>query len=146
MDMVAAGGAQTIWISNGTISFADSDGRAVRSMPIETMAPGPVWQPALEFMTPTLLAKHMGEQYGLMQIGERSGAGSDQVPIVGREDGQVVEIAVDARTYLPKVLKKYALDSGRTNGDRPCLMEVRFHWNQPVSGELFVPGPLAGKR
>jgi hypothetical protein len=21
-------------------------------------------------------------------------------------------------------------------------MEVRFHWNQPISGELFVPGAL----
>jgi hypothetical protein len=146
VDMVSAGGAQMIWISNETISFVDSDGGAVRSMPIKTMTPGPVWQPALEFMTPTLLAKHMEEQYGLMQTGERSGAGSDEFLIVGREDRQVVEITADARTYLPKVLKKYALDSGRTNGDRVCLMEVRFHWNQPIPGELFVPGPLAGKQ
>jgi hypothetical protein len=146
MDMVSADGAQTIWISNETISFADSDGGAVRSMPIKTMTPAPVWQPALEFMTPTLLVKHMQEQYGLMQIGERSGAGSDEFLIVGREDRQVVEITVDARTYLPKVLKKYALDSGRTNGERDCLMEVCFLWNQPISHELFVPRPLGGKR
>jgi hypothetical protein len=110
------------------------------------MTPGPVWQPALEFMTPKLLARHMEEQYGLMQAGERRGAGSDEFLIAGREDGQVVEIAVDARTYLPKVLKKYALDSGRTGADRVCLMEVRFQWNHPISGELFVPGPLVGKR
>jgi hypothetical protein len=146
MDMVSSDGAQTIWISNGTISFADSDGGAVRSMPIKTMTPGPVWQPALEFMTPTLLAKHMEEQYGLMRTGERSGAGSSEFLIIGREDGQAVEITVDARTYLPKVLKKYASDSGRTNGDRVCLMEVRFLWNQPIPRELFVPGALAAKQ
>jgi hypothetical protein len=146
MDMLSADGAQTIWISNETISLADSDGGAVRSMPIKTMTPIPVWQPALEFMTPTLLAKHMEEQYGLMQIGERSGAGSDEFLIVGQKDRQVVAITVDARTYLPKVLKKYALDSGRTNGERDCLMEVCFLWNQPISHELFVPGPLGGKR
>jgi hypothetical protein len=146
VDMVSAGGAQTIWISKETISFADSAGGAVRSMPIKTMTPGPVWQPALEFMTPRILVKHMEEQYGLMQTGERSGAGSGEFLIVGREDRQVVEITVDARTYLPKVLKKYAMDSGRTNGDRVCLMEVRFLWNQPIPHELFVPGPLAGKR
>jgi hypothetical protein len=146
MDMVSANGTQTIWISNETISFADSDGGTVRSMPVKTMTPGPVWQPALEFMTPTYLAKHMEEQYGLMQRGERSRAGSDSFLLVGREDRQVVEITVDPRTYLPKGLKKYALDSGRTNGDRVCLMEVRFHWNQPTSGELFVPGPLAEKQ
>jgi len=146
MDMGSADGAQTIWISNETISLADSDGGAVRSMPIKTMTPIPVWQPALEFMTPTLLAKHMEEQYGLMQIGERSGAGSDEFLIVGQKDRQVVAITVDARTYLPKVLKKYALDSGRTNGERDCLMEVCFLWNQPISHELFVPGPLGGKR
>jgi hypothetical protein len=146
MDMVSADGTQTIWISNEIISFADSDNGAVRSMPIKTMAPGPVWQPALEFMTPTLLAKHMEEQYGLLQIGERSGAGSGEFLIVGREDRQIVEITVDARTYLPKALKKYALDSGRTNRVRDCLMEVCFLWNQPISHELFVPRPLGGKR
>jgi hypothetical protein len=146
MDMVSGDGAQTIWISNETISFADSDGGVLRSMPIKTMTLGPVWQPALEFTTPTLLAKHMEEQYGLMQTGERRGAGSGEFLIVGREDGQAVEITVDARTYLPKVLKKYALDSGRTNGDRVCLTEVRFLWNQPIPRELFVPEPLAGKQ
>jgi hypothetical protein len=44
------------------------------------------------------------------------------------------------------VLKKFALNSGRTNGEKICLMEVRFLWNQPVSPELFVPGPLTGKQ
>ncbi len=146
MDVISANGSQTIWISNKTISFADSDGGAVRSMPIRTMTPGPVWQPALEFMTPELLVRHMQEQYGLMQTGERSGSGSDEFLIVGREDRQVVEITIDARSYLPKVLKMYAIDSSRTNGDRVCQMEVRFHWNQPISDEMFVPAPLAGKR
>jgi hypothetical protein len=146
MDTVSAGGVETIWISDETISFAGSDGGSIRSMPLRTLAPGAVWRPALEFMTPTLLARHMEEQYGLMQTGERSGAGWAEFLIIGREDRQAVEITIDARTYLPKVLKKYALDSGRTSGDRVCLLEVRFHWNQPISGELFVPGPLAGKR
>jgi hypothetical protein len=146
MDRVSAGRAQTIWISNETISFADSDGGAVRSMPIKTMPPGSAWQPALEFMTPMLLAKHMKEQYGLMQPGDRSNTGSGEFLIVGREDQQAIEITIDSRTYLPKVLKKYALDSSRTNGDHICLMEVQFHWNQPLRDELFVPGPLAGKQ
>jgi len=146
MDMVSAGVVQTIWISDGTISFADSDEGSIRSVPLKTIAPGPVWQPAMEFRTPALLATLMEERYGLMQTGERHSAGSDEFLIVGREDRQVVEITVDARTYLPKLLKKYAPDSGRTNGDRICLMEVRFHWNQPISGELFVPGPSVGRR
>jgi len=140
------GGAQTIWISDETISFAGSDGRSMRSMPLKVVAPGPVWQPAMEFRTPALLATNMEERYGLMQTGERSSAGSGEFLIIGREEGQAVEITIDARTYLPKVLKKYALDSSRTNGDRVYLMEVRFLWNRPIANELFVPGPLAGKR
>jgi hypothetical protein len=146
VDMVSAGGAQTIWISDETISFAASDGGSIRSMPLKTIAPGPVWQPAMEFRTPALLAKQMEERYGLMQAGERRVTGSGEFLIIGKEDGHVVEIAVDARTYLPKTLKKYALDPGRTNGNRICLMEVRFHWNQLVSGALFDPDPLARKR
>jgi len=81
-----------------------------------------------------------------MQTGERSAGGPDEFLIIGHEGRQAVEITVDAKTYLPKVLKKYALDSGRTNGEKDCLMEVRFLWNQPVSPELFVPGPLVGKQ
>lgn len=146
LDRVSSDSSQTIWISNDTISFADSDGSAIRSMPISVIAPGSVWQPAVEFMTPELLAKQLEGRYGLMQTGEKREDGSDEFLIVGREDGQVVEISVDARTYLPKALKKYALDSIRTNGSRVCLLEVLFHWNQPIPGEYFVPGPLAAKR
>jgi len=142
VDKNSADGARTLWIFDETVSFADSDGGAVSSIPINTMTPGPVWQPALEFRTPSLLAKHIEEQYRLMQTGERSGAGPDEFLIVGREDRHVVEITVDARTYLPKALKEYAPDSGRTNSN--FLMEVRFLWNQPVPDELFIPGPLAG--
>ncbi len=139
VDMVSAGGAQTIWISDETISFSGSAGGLIRSMPLKTISPGPVWQPAMEFRAPALLAKNMEERYGLMQTGERTGSG--EFLITGREDRQAVEITIDATTYLPKVLKKYALNSDRANGDRVCLMEVRFHWNQPISRELFVPGP-----
>ena len=146
VDMLSAGGAQTIWIAGENISFAGPDGGSIRSVPLETIASGPVWQPAMEFRTPALLARHMEERYGLMPSGKRSGTGPDEFLIVGREDRQAIEVAIDARTYLPKVLRRYALDSGRTNGDRICLMEVRFLWNRPISRDLFVPGPLAGKR
>jgi hypothetical protein len=146
VDMVSAGDAQTIWISDETISFAGSDGGEIRRVPLQAIAPGPVWQPAMEFRTPWLFAKQMEEQYGLLQTGERSGAGSGEFLITGRENGQAVEITVDAKTYLPKVLKKYAMDSSRTNVDRACLMEVHFHWNQPISDALFVPGPLVTKQ
>jgi hypothetical protein len=146
VDMVSAGGAQTIWISDETLSFAGANGGSIRSIPLQTMVPGPVWQPAMEFRTPRQLAKCMEEQYGLMQTGDRSGGGSGEFLITGRDDGQAVEITVDAKTFLPKALKKFALDSGRTNGDRVCLMEVQFHWNQPIPGELFFPGPLAAKQ
>ena len=81
-----------------------------------------------------------------MQTGERSSTASGEFLITGREDGQAVEIIVDAISYLPKVLKKYALDSGRTNGSRLCLMEVQFHWNQTMPDLLFVPGSLATKQ
>ncbi len=146
VDMFSTGSDQTIWILDETISFAGSDGGSVRSMPLKTLVPGPVWQTAMEFRTPALLAKQLEEIYRLMQTGERSGTGSGEFLIIGRKDKQVVEITIDARTYLPKVLKKYVLDSGRTNEDQVSPMEVRFLWNQPISDELFVSGLLVGKR
>lgn len=146
VDMVSAGGTQTIWISDETVSFAAADGSPARSMPLETLAPGSAWQPAVEFRNPALLARHMEGQYGLKQVGERSDTGSDEFLVIGREDRQDVEIAVEAKTYLPKFIRKYAPGSGGTKGDRVCLTEARFRWNQPISHELFVPGPPAGKR
>ena len=140
----ANGAEQTLWVSKETVSVADYRGGAVRSTAITAMPSK--WQVPMEFRTPTILARHMEERYGLAQTGERSGAGSGEFLITGRDGRQAIEIAVDARTYLPKVLKKWAPDSGRTNGDRVCLMEVRFHWNQPIPGPLFVPGPFAAKR
>ncbi len=146
MDMDSADGAQTLWISNEIVSIAGPGGGDVRSMTLNTMIPGPVWQPAWEFMSPELLAKHIEEQYGLMQSGGRASAGTNEFLIVGREGRQDVELAVDATTYLPRVLKKYSLDSGQTNSARICTMEARFLWNQPVAAELFSPRtPAAGR-
>jgi hypothetical protein len=118
---------QTLWISNTTVP------------------PDPVWQPAMEFLTPAILARHVEGQYGLMQAGQRDTAKPAEFLLVGRENQQVIEIAIDERTYLPKTLKKYLPDSG-TGEARNCVLEVRFLWNRPVPEELLIPRPAAGKR
>jgi hypothetical protein len=131
VDMDSAAGAQALWISNETVS---------------TMIPGPVWQPALEFLSPKIVAKNMEEQYGLMQSGGRSNAGTNEFLIVGREGRQDVEFVVDAKTYLPKVLKKYSHGSDRATGARNCVLEARFLWDQPVPAEFFSPQTPAAER
>ena len=147
VDSAATGGAgQTWWISDGTVSMADAAGGPVRSAAIATLPPDPALQPALEFLTPTILAQRMEERYGLKQAGPWVGAGPGEFLLVGQEDQNVVEIAVDERTYLPTTLKKYLPHSSRPGGERSCLMEVRITWNQPIPRELLVPGLPAGKR
>jgi hypothetical protein len=121
-DMASTDGAErTLWISN------------------RTMPPDPVWQPAMEFLTPTILGQHMEERYGLMQTGRMDGVRPNEFLLVGRENRQVIEIAVDERTYLPKTLKKYLPESGRTDEVRRCLVEARFQWNLPIPQELLIP-------
>lgn len=118
---------QTLWISNTTVP------------------PDPVWQPAMEFLTPTILARHVEESYGLMQAGQRSAAGPAEFLLVGRQNQHIIEIAIDKGTYLPKTLRKYLPDSG-TGEARNCVLEVRFLWNRPVPAELLIPRPATGKR
>jgi len=113
---------QTLWISN------------------TTMPPDPVWQPAMEFLMPSTLATNIENRYGSMQTGRRGGSGPDEFLLAGQENQQVIEIAVDERTFLPKMLKKYWPDSRRKGDERDCLMEVWFLWNQPIPQELLVPG------
>jgi hypothetical protein len=145
VDVDSAGGTQTLRMSNKAVSIADYLGGAAHAPAITEMPSDRIWQPALEFLTPTILAQHVEEQYALMQAEGRDGAGSEEFLLVGQENQQVVEIAVDARTYLPKTLKKYLPDSGRTREKRECLMEVRFQWNQPIPQELFVPESQVGR-
>ncbi len=118
----ADGEEQTLWISRATV-------------PLD-----PVWEPAMEFLTPSMLAQHIEEIYGLMQAGGGNGVGRDEFLLAGRENQRAVEIVIDAGTYLPKTLKKYLPDSPQAGEERLCLMEVRFLWNQPISQELFIPG------
>ncbi len=139
VDMDSASGAQTLWISDETVSVTGPGGGDVRSMPISTLTPGPVWQPALEFVSPRTLAKHMEEQYGLMQSVGRSSIGTDEFLIVGQEGQQDVEITVDEKTYLPKSLHRYSHDLDRINGERKCILEARFLWNQLIPAESFSP-------
>jgi hypothetical protein len=116
------GSDQTLWISNTAVP------------------PDPVWLPAMEFLTPAILAQHIEKQHGLMQAAQTNDSGPDELLLVGRASRQVIEIAVDEKTYLPTTLKKYLPDPGQTDRDRKSLMKVQFLWNQPVSQELFVPG------
>lgn len=139
VDMDSADGAQTLWISNETISIAGPSSSDMHSMSIHTMTPGPVLQPALEFMSPEMVDKQMREHYGLMQSGGRASAGTNEFLIAGREGPHEVEITVDTKTYLPKLIRKYSNDSGRTNEARVCIMEARFLWNLPMPTELFSP-------
>jgi len=128
VDRESTGGVrQTLWISNTTVP------------------PDPVWQPSMEFLTPTILARHFEGSYGLMQTGQWKDAGSNEFQLVGREDQHAIEIAIDGRTYLPKTLRKYLPDSG-TGEARKCVLEARFLWNRPVPEELMIPRLVARKR
>jgi hypothetical protein len=141
VDMNTANYTQTLWISKKTVSITSPDGSAVSSMPLNEMTPGSVWQPAMEFLSPTILERQLQGRYGLMQS-----SGTNEFLIAGLEGPQNVEITLDTKTCLPKVLKKYSIDSDRTNGTRNCLMEVRFLWNQPISAGLFIPRAPAVKQ
>lgn len=139
VDVDEGDGTQTFWIPNEAVSVAGPKVGNKRSMPINAMIPKPVLQLILEFMSPEIVAKHIEEQYRLMQRIGRVSLGTNEFLIVGREGRQDVEITMDAKTYLPRVLKKCLHDTDRTNEARNCAMEARFLWNQPISEELFSP-------
>ncbi len=144
IDMNSSKGTeQTLWISKGTVSATDHDGGTVRSMAFMTMPSK--WQPPMEFLTPMILAQHM-ERYGLTQAERQEGVGPYECLLVGQEDQQAIEIAIDTRTYLPTSLKRYLPNSARAGRQRDCLEEVRFQWNKPIPQELFVPGLSEVKR
>lgn len=150
VDMNSSDYIQTLWLSKATISIASTDNGSgsgnVHSMSLNTISPRPVWQPALEFLSPAILAKHMQGHYALMQSDSNSSIGTNEFLIAGQEGQQDIEIAIDEKTYLPKVIKKYAVDSSQTNGTRNCLMEVRFLWNQPIPAEIFIPRTPAAEQ
>jgi hypothetical protein len=125
VDMDSGSGTWTLWVS-GT------------DLPSERR-----WQPVLEFLTPAILAQHVEQRYGLMKAERPDPARADEWLLVGLENRQAVEIAVDERTFLPKTLTKCGLDSGLAASERGCLMEVQFQWNQPIPRELLIPGTPA---
>jgi len=126
---------QTLWITGAAVSVPD-EGNTVLSTVI-TAVPSD-WKPPLEFMTPTTLARHI-DQYGIMQTEHQGVTGKDEFLLVGQKDQQIIEMTIDAGTYLPKTQKKYLLDSARGR-ERICLEDVRFQWNKPIPQELLVPG------
>ena len=138
------GKGQTLWISNGTVSVADDEDGTVRSMAITTIPSE--GQTPIEFLTPMTLAQQMKERYGFMQSELQNGAEPHEFLLIGQEDQLIIEIAVDAKTYLPTMLKKYSSDSARTGKEWNCIEEVRFQWNKPIPPELLVPRLSALKR
>ncbi|MBN1567662.1 MAG: hypothetical protein JXA73_07430 [Acidobacteria bacterium] len=138
VDMESPGAAgQTLWISNGTVSAAQNDTGTMSAADIDALPSK--WQLSIEFLTPTILAQHMEMRYGLRQAERPESAGTDRFLLIGRENQQVVEIAVDAMNYLPATLKKFSADSAPMGKDRDCLEDVRFQWNKSIPQELFIP-------
>ena len=145
VDLNATGrGERTLWVQDETVSMAPYARMAVHSAATVTMPRDPVWQPALEFLTPGILAQHVETRYGLIQAERRDRAGQDELLLVGQENQQVIEITVDARTYLPIKLKRYSPASNKTGDAQPGFEEVWFQWNQPMPPELIVPKSPAG--
>lgn len=128
------------WSSRGiTRVDMDSGGFPERTLWISntTVPPDPVWNPAMEFLAPVMLAQHIENRYGFNQAGPEAGSGIQDLLLAGNGYEQPVEITIDQVTFLPKTLKKYLTDH---TGKRRCVLEARFLWNQPVPYELFIPG------
>jgi hypothetical protein len=129
-DMDSADGTeQTLWIYKGTVAAKD-DVSVVRTMAISDLSSKGF--PPLEFLTPTVLAQNIMERYGFMQPEHQQ---EDRFLLIGRKNQEVVEISIDAKEYLPTLIKKYLPDS-----PQEYLEEVRFQWNQPLSQGLVFPG------
>jgi len=143
VEMTSAGGAgQTLWISNGTVSAVDHEGGTVRSTSITHMPSK--WKAPMEFLTPAAIAQHM-ERFGLRQADGQGSAQPGELVLVGQENQQVVEIAVNARTALPIALKKFLSAPVGTGKELAGFEEVRFQWNKAIPQELFIPGLSAIK-
>jgi len=52
-----------------------------------------------------MLAQNMEKRYGLIRAERREKGGQDEFLLIGQENQQIIEIVIDARTYLPKKLK-----------------------------------------
>jgi hypothetical protein len=145
VDMDSTGREErTQWFPDETVSMFPYARMAVHSTAIATRPREPVWQPAQEFLTPAMLARNMEKRYGLIHSERREKDGRDEFLLVGQENRQVIEIAIDARTYLPIQLKKFLLNSSQTGDAQSGFEEVRFQWNQPISPEVLAPRSQAG--
>ncbi len=144
VEMTSAGGTeQTLWISNGTVSAVDDEAGTVRSTSITDMPSK--WKAPMEFLTPAAIAQHM-ERFQLRQVDGQGSAQPGVLVLVGQQNQQVVEIAINARTALPIALKKFLPAPVGTGKEAAGFEEVRFQWNKAIPQELFIPGLSAIKK
>jgi len=144
VEMTSSGGTgETLWISNGTISAVDDEGGTVRSTSITNMLSK--WKAPMEFLTPAAIAQHM-ERFGLRQADSQGSEQPGELVLVGQEDQQVVEIAINTGTGLPIAIKKYLPAPVGMGKGLAGFEEVRFQWNKAIPQELFIPGLSANKK
>jgi hypothetical protein len=138
------GGKQTLWVPDGAVSMAPYARLSMQTTTVPTAPRDALWGPAVEFLTPAMLAENMESRYGLVRAVYQDGSAWNEVLLVGQDNQQVIEVAVDVTTFLPVTLKKYQQDSSQPGGERTCVEEVRFQWNQPIPRGLLAPKPPAG--
>ena len=144
VEVTSPGGTQqTLWISNGAISAVDDEaGRGRSTSPTDVQSK---WKTPMGFVTPAAIAQNL-QRFGLRPADNRGNAQPGELVLLGQDNHQVVEIAVNSRTGLPIAIKKYVPTSVGTAKEPAGFEVVRFEWDEALPQELFIPDLSAIKR
>jgi hypothetical protein len=93
----------------------------------------PVFQPALEFLSPMILATAIYERWKPQHFRENAEGQKGTFVFVDNGERITLEMTVDMNTSLPLSIKKYTSNLAGTDDVYELAAEALFTWNEPIS-------------
>lgn len=125
--------SKTLQISGSEISVNDHVNNSFRKFQSLEDVKDPVWQPVLEFLTPSVLSSAIYEKWKPQHSRVEIEGQKTTYVFLCNGERTTLEMTVDMNTSLPLSIRKYTFAVSGVDDVYELALEALFIWNQPVS-------------
>lgn len=128
--------SKSLFISVSDITVVDHINNALQRCQYLEHIKDPVFNPALEFLSPLALATAIYEKWKPQHYREEDKGKKGTYFYINNGERITLEMTVDMNTSLPVIIRKFSSDRPDTDDACALVMEAQFIWNEPISPQI----------
>ncbi len=128
--------SKSLFISVSDITVVDHINNVLQKYQSLEHIKDPIFNPALEFLSPFALATAIYENWKPQQYREEDKGQKGTYFYINNGERTTLEMTVDMNTSLPVSIRKFSSDCPGADDVYALVMEAQFIWNEPISPKI----------